>query len=128
RSTARYSMKSGTEIAGWNRGSGRRDSSSWEAPCRERAAATRERSYRARPESRRLLLKQVAHLVHQRENSLLFLRDAFQDVLRLGVVGLLRLDEAEAGQREVVAVCDDFRGGHAPRRPIGCLALGPFLL
>jgi hypothetical protein len=42
------------------------------------------------------------------------------------VAGSLRLDEAEAGKREGVAVLDDALGRDAPRDAVGGLAFGPF--
>ncbi len=66
------------------------------------------------------------HFPDDVQNLLLFHRHGSQNFLWLGVVYFLRLDEAEAGKREVVVVGDDFIGRHAPRHAVGGLALRPF--
>ena len=70
---------------------------------------------------------EFAHLLDDFQNPPLLFRHTGEDVLRLGVVGFLGLDEAEAGEGEVVAVLDDALRRDAPRDAVGSLAPGPFL-
>lgn len=72
------------------------------------------------------LHEQRLHLGDDLHDAFFLLHYPYKDVLRLGVVGLLRLDEAEAGEGEVAAVLDDAIRGNAPRDAVGGLALGPF--
>ncbi len=60
------------------------------------------------------------------QNPSLLLGDRGKNLLRFGVVGCLRLDQAEAGEREVVAVGNDSFGGHKPCHAVAGLTRGPF--